>query len=85
MSTSPGYPQSPPLPPVPQINIMPPSDASTIQTPVPAHSGIAGAAFGRAGSTASPASVTNASIAPVSISGRAYTGPVYDANGNRLN
>ena len=74
-----------PIPPVPQVTLLPPSDDSTIQTSVQPAPGNVGAVFGRSGSVSQQPTATNASIAPVSISGHAYNGPIFDSQGNRLN
>ena len=74
-----------PIPPVPQVTLLPPSDDSTIQTSVQPAPGNVGAVFGRSCSVSQQPTAISASIAPVSISDRAYNGPIFDSQGNRLN
>ena len=78
----------PPLPPHPSdIQIPHPDTVSQISV----NSGQAGGAFGRTPAR-SVAAISNverqqqpATISPVSIAGRPYTGAIYDAHGRRLN
>ena len=83
-----GYHQ-PTLPPPPRNNIPPPPPSTTppSQNQVPGtiqvSAGSAGDAFGQS-STPSSTSDQPSVISRVTIDGRLFNGPVFDANGNRI-
>ena len=74
----------PPLPP-PTVPIRPAgSPPPNVPTSIEVSAGSAGSAFGRAGGSP-PNDDQTSVISRVTINGRAYSGPLYDANGNRIN